>query len=362
MKISDAIVIRHRCGHRGKMKSRIIIVGFGFMGRMHARVCQALVARGLDVEIVGIVDPQAESDQAMTELGIRAPRFKSLPEALGRTDASVIDICLPTDLHAVHIQMAARAGKHIFCEKPLALNAKEAEAAVAEAERANVFLQVGQCIRFWPEYEALRQFIQAGDAGKLRRLSLVRRASRPAYSRDNWLHEPSRSKGAALDLHIHDTDFVLHLLGTPRAVDSVGSRQDGAWTYLATHYSYDDVAVTAEGGWDLPAGWGFQMAFQAVFERAVIDYDSGQSPTLRIVRGAEPAQPLAFAKPEVVASGDAGGNISDLGGYYNELAYFYEGLAAGRGPKIATGRQALESLRVVLAEIESAEKQSPVAL
>jgi predicted dehydrogenase len=344
------------------MKSRVIIAGFGFMGRMHARVCQALVARGLEVEIVAIVDPHAESDQAMAELGLRVPQFKSLPEALGGVDATVVDICLPTDLHAAHIKIAARAGKHIFCEKPLALDLQEGGEAVAEAERANVFLQVGQCIRFWPEYEALRQFMQAGEAGKLRRLSLVRRASRPAYSRDNWLHEPSRSKGAALDLHIHDTDFVLHLLGAPHAVESVGNRQDGAWTYLATHYIYDDIAVTAEGGWDLPAGWGFQMAFQAVFERAVVDYDSRQSPTLRIVRGAEPAQPLAFAKPEVAPTGDAGGNISDLGGYYNELAYFYEGLAAGRAPQIATGRQALESLRVVLAEIASAEKRAPVTL
>lgn len=332
------------------------------MGRMHARVCQALVARGLDVEIAAIVDPHNEAGEAMTALGLKVPRFDSLPEALERADAGVVDICLPTDLHAAHIQMAARAGKHIFCEKPLALNVKEAEEAVAEAERNNVFLQVGQCIRFWPEYEALRQFVQKGEAGKLRRLSLVRRASRPAYSRDNWLHEAARSKGAALDLHIHDTDFILHLLGRPRAVSSTGSRQDNAWTYLSTHYLYDNIAVTAEGGWDLSAGWGFQMAFQAVFERAVIDYDSGQSPTLRIVRDDQPAQPLAFAKPEVAASGDAGGNISDLGGYYNELAYFYEGLAAGRAPQIATGRQALESLRVVLAEIESAEKQSPVAL
>ena len=339
------------------MKLRVFLVGCGFMGRMHARVYRALAARGCDVKIAAVVDPFSE---AAAEVGKDVPCVSSLDQALHSFEGNVVDICLPTDLHAIHIQAAVRAGKHVFCEKPLALDLEEARQAVAEAESRGLALQVGHCIRFWPEYQALRHYVQSGQGGALRRLSLLRRAGRPGYSRDGWLHDSARSKGAALDLHIHDTDFILSLLGMPKGVCSAGRKEGKGWTYLSSHYLYDDIAVMAEGGWDMPPSWGFQMAFQAVFDKAVIDYDSRQSPTLHLTGQDEQTKEMPFAKPEVAVAAGAGGNISDLGGYYNELAYFCECLAAGKKPEIATGRQALESLRVTLAEIESAERRDTI--
>ncbi len=348
--------------HPERMELRIIIIGIGFMGQMHARVYRALAATGRAVKVVGVVDSFPGANEAMERLNLAVPRFSSLNEALQALPCDAVDICLPTDLHLEHLRAAARAGKHVFCEKPLALDQKEAEAALAEAEGCGITLQIGHCIRFWPEYQALQRFAEAKQGGRLLRLSLTRRASRPLYSRDNWLHDEARSKGAALDLHIHDTDFALHLLGTPRGVHSVGRKEGKAWSYLSTHYLYDGVMVTAEGGWDLPGQWGFQMAFQAVFENASVDYDSLQAPTLRLTLGDEPSRPLPFPQPEIGDDNGSGGNISALGGYYNELAYFCDCLIAGCKTEIATGRQGLESLHVVLAEIESAEKGAPVLL
>ena len=66
--------------------------------------------------------------------------------------------------------------------------------------------------------------------------------------------------------------------------------------HLFTQYLFDNVAVTAEGGWDLPPQWGFQMAFQAVFENAVIDFDSTASPTLHLTLGKGKRAPMPFAK------------------------------------------------------------------
>jgi predicted dehydrogenase len=340
------------------MKIRVAVMGFGFMGQMHARVYQALPG----VEIAGIIDTFPGVAQLASKLGFKVPVATSLAALLKLTDFNVVDICLPTDLHVRAITAAARAGKHIFCEKPLALEIADAKRALREVKKAGVALQVGQCIRFWPEYQALEHFIKSGRGGKLRSLSLQRRASRPAYSRGNWLHDAKRSKGAALDLHIHDTDFVLHLLGKPKGVHSIGRRQDGAWTHLFTQYLFDNVAVTAEGGWDLPPQWGFQMAFQAVFENAVIDFDSLSSPTFHLTLGKGKRQPLPFAKPTVASAANSGGNISDLGGYYNELAYFCAQLRLGKKPRIATGAQALESVRTVLAEIKSATQKKTVRL
>jgi predicted dehydrogenase len=179
------------------MKIRVAIVGFGFMGRMHARVYQALPG----VEIAGIIDTSPVARTQASELGIRVPFASSLDILLKSSDFNVVDICLPTDLHCEAIIAAARAGKHIFCEKPLALEIAEAERALEEVEKSGVVLQVGQCIRFWPEYQALERFMKSGKGGKLYSLSLQRRAGRPVYSRDNWLLDRKRSKGAALDLH-----------------------------------------------------------------------------------------------------------------------------------------------------------------
>jgi predicted dehydrogenase len=339
------------------MKIRVAIAGFGFMGQMHARVYQSLP----DVEIVGIVDTFRVEAQAAA-MGIKAVVAPSIDALLKAVPFDVLDICLPTDLHGDAIIAAARAGKHIFCEKPFALEVADAERALAEVEKSGVALQVGQCIRFWPEYQALEKFVKSGAGGKLVSLALQRRASRPAYSRNNWLHDAARSKGAALDLHIHDTDYVLHLLGKPKAVHSIGRQEKGAWSHLFTHFIFDDVAVTAEGGWDLPPQWGFQMSFQAIFENAAVDFDFLASPTLHLTLGDGKREPMPIEKPVLASAGDAGGNISDLGGYYNELAYFCGQLRESKKPAIATGRQALESLRTVLAEIQSASQRQTVVL
>jgi predicted dehydrogenase len=333
------------------MPLKVAIVGFGFMGQMHARVYPSLPG----VEIAAIVDPFPATADTSAGMGLRCPHFPSLEALFAGESVDVVDICLPTDMHAEAMIAAARAGKHIFCEKPLALTIEQATRALEEVERSGVALQVGQCIRFWPEYQALEEFVKSGAGGKLVSLGLQRRASAPAYSRENWLHQAKRSGGAALDLHIHDTDFVHHLLGTPRAVHSVGRQQQGAWTRLFTHYLFESIAVTAEGAWDMPPAWGFQMAFQAVFENAAIEYDSRTTPTLHLTLGESPRAPMPFAKPHVEGSGPSTGNLSDLGGYHNELRYFCECLAAQKKPAIATGKQALESLRTVMAEIESLE-------
>lgn len=340
------------------MKTRVAIVGIGFMGQMHAKVYQALP----DVEIVGIVDSFPTAAEAAAKCGITAPVSRSLEELFKSTAVDVVDVCLPTDLHVEAVIAAAQAGKHVFCEKPFALTVADAERALAAVDKAGVHFQVGQCIRFWPEYQALEAFIKSGRGGKLTSLWLQRRASKPGYSQENWLHTNQRSKGAALDLHIHDTDFVLHLFGKPQSVHSVGRKHDGAYSHIFTHYQYDGVAVTAQGGWDYPSKWGFQMAFQAIFENAVVELDSLTSPSLYLTLGNEERQPMPFTKPVVKSTGPSSGNISDLGGYYNELASFIEGVRSGVKPTLATGPQALESLRTVLAEIQSADEKRVVTL
>jgi predicted dehydrogenase len=338
--------------------TRILINGLGFMGSMHA----AAYATIPGASVVGVVDAFPETARARADRAGLAgvPVFATLADALAKTPADIVDICLPTHLHTDACVEALEAGRHVFCEKPLALSLGEIEKIRAARDRSGAFFQVGHVIRFWPEYQAFEAFYRGGSAGRLRSLTLQRRSARPAGA-GNWLADPSRSLGAALDLHIHDTDYLLHLLGTPAAVDTRGIRENGAWNHVFTDYRYEGGPIArAEGGWDYPAKWGFLMAFQAVFEEAAVEFDSNASPTLRLVRaGAEP-EPLPFVSAGGKA--DAGGNVSSLGGYINELAAFVACVASGRAPMVATLEDGAESVRVVLAEIASAEKSAQVSL
>jgi predicted dehydrogenase len=273
-----------------------------------------------------------------------------------------VDICVPTPLHPGYIKKALAAGKHVFCEKPFAATAAEARSLAAAASRAGIKMQIGHCIRFWPEYQALERYHREKRGGRLLSLTLFRRSARPSYSVGDWVNKEALSGGGAFDLHIHDTDYVHHLLGQPKAVTSVGTRDASGWSHLFTTYHFDTMAVTAEGGWNFPQNWGFQMGFVAVFEHAVIEYDSRTSPTLMITEKSRKRRALAFVQPRVGGSNGSNGNISSLGGYYNELRYFVDCMENDRHPEVATPSQAAESVRTVLAEIKSAASGRTVRL
>jgi len=326
------------------------------MGEAHARVYAGIPG----AVIAAVVDAHPDAARKkLPGLGLAAvPVFASLREALASAECDVVDICLPTDLHAEVAVEALRAGKHVFCEKPLALSPDEARRIREARDASGACFQVGHCIRFWPEYQALEKLVRDGEHGRLLSLALQRRVGRPGYSNGNWLNDPRRSLGAAFDLHVHDTDFVLHLLGTPPAVYARGTRDESGWSHIFTDYLYPDVVVHAEGGWNYPSTWGFRMSFQAVFENAAVEYDSAASPTLRITARGEDPRPLPF----VPAGAGIGEHMASHGGYANELIYFLDHVARREAPRISTLEQAAESIRVVLSEMRSAEIGSVVLL
>lgn len=336
------------------------LAGFGFMGSMHAQIYAQL--RG--VRLVGVADPRTDDvREKLRKLGLDVPVYVSLPALLSaRPETQMVDLCTPLDAHEADALFALGSGRHLFCEKPLAPTLAAADRIIAAARTAGVITQVGHCIRFWPEYQALRKYVRDGSGGRLLSLSLSRQSSRPGYTVDNWANNESRSGGAALDLHIHDTDFALALLGSPHAVHSRAVFDYSGPSHIFTVYEYPDVVVTAEGGWNYPRQWGFRMAFQAIFENTCIDYDSGKSPTLTITAGDGATEPLAFEAPSAGESRSGGGNISSLAGYFNELQAFVDCILRGVPPADATLENARASLAVVFAEIESAREQCSIVI
>lgn len=353
---------------------KVAIVGFGFMGQIHAQVYAQLA----NAEVGSVVDTRLEEGKAaLSKLGLDAPVHENLSSLLDSAEIDAVDVCLPTDLHHPVVLEAIGAGKHVFCEKPISTSTTKAEEMVHAARDAGVELMVGHCIRFWPEYLAITEAVAASRAGrevagangssialgKLVSLNLQRFGGRPSYTIDSWIDDEERCHGAALDMHIHDTDYLLHLLGKPDAVFSRGVREKAGWNYISSNFVYPDgPVVSTEGGWLLPPKWGFRMTLKAVFEHAAIDFDNTRDPTLTLTLGDEAPAPMPYPRIAAATGAESDGNISDLGGYYNELEYFVARLEGGKPIETNTGAQALESLRTALAEIESAATGKVVSL
>ena len=321
----------------------VALIGCGFMGRMHRAVYSELKS----VKLTTVFDQHGDRSSRMAEKS-DLEVANSFEAILSDPEVHAVDICLPTHLHAEFSGKALRAGKHVVCEKPMALTVADAEDMIREAKLADRKLMIAQCIRFWPEYVALKEMVDGGEFGKLLSLNLTRCGPFPTWSAEGWIGKEELSGGAALDMHIHDTDFALYLLGKPDSLHSRAVFDDHGPSHIFTTMGFGETIVHGQGGWNLPPGAPFKMAFRAVFERGAAIFDSG--PLTFYPQQGEPWTPDV---PRMAATG-VGGNISDLGGYYFELDYFYNCVKNGEDLAKANPESSAFSLEVCLREIAEA--------
>jgi len=326
---------------------KIGIIGCGFMGKMHVNCFRALQ----DVRVVGVSDIRQDKAKEIANL-VGARVVTDANELINNKEIDAISILLPTHLHKELVIKTAQAKKHIFCEKPLALTVKDAEEMIKETRKKKVKLMIGMVLRFWSEYIEFKRIVDSEIYGKLTTLTCTRLSSRPVFGWDKWYFDPKQSGGAALDLHIHDTDYIYYLLGKPKSVYSLRKRTNKNLEYIYTNYKYKDTVVNAEGGW-VERSFGFVQAIRGVFEDGtVLEYNSKNQPLT--IYGKEKAE-LVNVPESKVNSINTDGNISELGGYYNEVKYWIECLQNDRYPERITPEDAKVSLEIVLKEIKSAE-------
>ncbi|MCE9557768.1 MAG: Gfo/Idh/MocA family oxidoreductase [Armatimonadetes bacterium] len=320
------------------------LIGCGFMGRMHSSVYGTLSQANLKVCC-------AKHPESATKLA--APHGATVETDWKRVvsddNLDAVDICLPTFLHAEVAITALENGKHVFCEKPMALTYEEAEKMAAAAKSSGKKLMIGHCIRFWNEYVTLTELVRSERFGKLLSLNLTRYGEFPSWSSEGWIGKENLAGGAALDMHIHDTDYALHLLGEPTEVKSFGTYDGRGLSQIFTTMAFGKTIVHLEGGWNLPPGTPFKMAFRAIFENGAAIMDG--SPLTLYPASGQPEIPAYQAMGTATGSG----NISDLSGYFHELNYFYNELGTGGNMDKVTPESALLSLKVTLQEIEQAK-------
>ncbi len=338
---------------------KVGLVGYGFMGHMHA---QCYGAAGARVAAVADVEPDRRGE-AEDKLKCRA--FASLAGLLQAAEVDLVDICTPTYLHEELVLEAARAGRNIMCEKPMSLTVAACDRMIKAADRAGVAFMIGQVIRFWPEYQVIKEIIDSGKHGPVEWLSARRLSPPPTWAWQGWLLDPARSGGAVLDLHIHDLDYIQWLLGLPKKVQAAAAPgpQGGLDSVLTLAWEHESGAKSsAEGSLNLSPGFPFNMALLVACEKATIRFDSAASPSLVVYpfEGAAFAPPLP--EPKIGVSTETQGNIGSLGGYYNEIKYYLDCLEAGRKPGVVTPEGARESVRFSLAVAESATTGKVVSL
>ncbi|MEV0440569.1 Gfo/Idh/MocA family oxidoreductase [Streptomyces spectabilis] len=197
-----------------------------------------------------------------------------------------VDVCTPTPTHEELVLAAVAAGRHVVCEKPLALTAADAARMAAAAVAAGVRLHPAHVVRYFPAYAALRAAVVRGDLGRLAVLRLTRAAARPQWA--PWFGDPAQSGGVLMDLMVHDIDIARWIAGD---VVRVYARTRGA--ELATGTPAEVVTATAvlthasgaishvNGLWGLP-DQPFRTTFRVAGSDGLLHHDSAAAPGFRI--------------------------------------------------------------------------------
>ena len=342
--------------NRSNRKVNVAVVGLGFMGVTHIKTYQQLktarivaVCDAVRLPVNGILPGVAGNitGSGALDLGRDVKVYRELADVLADPEVELVDLCVPTTLHPAQAIAALKAGKHVLCEKPLALNSALARKIVQASQSAKGLFMPAMCMRFWPGWCCLKEVVAKKPFGKILAARFRRMSPMPTWSKATYSNA-KLTGGALLDLHIHDTDFVQFLFGRPASVFAAGVTRGGnSIDHVVTQYNYPGgPAVYAEGGWLLFGN--FNMSYTVLCERATLDYDLSRGADALVIT--EQGKAARVVKP-------AGGD-----GYSGELSYMLEAVLTGKAPKVVTAQDALSAVEICEAEAKSVKTGKVVAV
>ena len=337
-------------GSRQNTKVTVAIAGFGFMGRTHygnwkklkgakvVAICDSNLAQ-LKNKVKGNV---GDADGSTDFSGIEV--YSDFDEMLAKCGCDLVDVTLPTPLHPQMVEAALASGRHVICEKPMAIDARTCDAMLVAVGRAKGKFMVAQCLRFQAEHVYVKRLIDSGRYGSVVSADFARVSMTPGWGAGggkSWFLDEGKSGGVALDLHIHDTDLVNWWFGRPESLTSRELRRaDGVGMHIATSYAYPDKVVNAVGSWVDAPSFVFEASFRVVFERAVVVCDTRRTPSFVVY----PAKGKPFTP-----------KFRNADGYFNELKAFLEWTRSPSAESPFDAHAARDSVAIVDAERESAK-------
>jgi len=322
---------------------KIAFAGTGYINKIHARA-----ARNCNLELAAVVNHKPESmAHFAADFGI--PRqYATVEEMLADGSVDALVVSTPNYLHAPQTIAALEAGVHVMVEKPMSMNAAEAEQMCAAAEKSGAALMVAHCWRFDPDARWLKE--QTGKLGKIIRTKGY--GVHKHWGPSGWFTQKEFAGGGAMaDMGIHALDTVRFLLGDPQPV-SVYAR-------IGTYYKDFDVDDTGvvivnwedgvtsyiESGWWQPHSDGAEAATQLYGTQGF-----GQLFPTRLE--------LPDTKDGTVETLESGFDFPreshmPQSMYDAQMAYFIECIQTGQKP-VPGGAEGLVNMQVVDAAYESA--------
>jgi predicted dehydrogenase len=344
-------------------------IGIGLIGA--GGIAQAVHIPGYqkldNVEVRAIADPFEKARQGAAQKFDIPHVYEDYGEMLKRDDIHAVSVTTPNSLHAEATIAALEAGKHVLCEKPLAMNAKEGEAMVAAAKKANRKLMCGYHFRFTPQVQTLKRFAERGAFGKMyyARTQALRRRGIPGWGL--FISKEKNGGGPLIDIGVHMLDSTLHVLGFPKPIavsgqtyQMFGKRSDvvgllGQWDYK--NFTVEDFAVAQirfEGDLTLTLESSFaanieesdKMTFQIFGDKGGASYNP-------LKMYSEENKTLLDITPVYLP-----GNVQP---HAEEIKSFVQSIVDDT-PVYTPGEEALEVTRIIDAIYESSDKGREITL
>jgi predicted dehydrogenase len=279
---------------------RLGVAGVGGMGQTHLR--NYLRIGDVKVAALADIDPERrgkvlkgaevnlqDNAQQLDVGDVRS--YGHYREICRDKELDVLSVCLPTDLHADASIRAMEAGKHVFCEKPMAIKITQAKRMLAAAKANGRTLMIGHVLRFWPAYVKADEMIRSDKFGQPIAVQFCRFGAMTGGG-TSWFQDPARSGGATVDMHIHDVDTAIWWWGRPDRMQASGAVRLNCANVVHSRWAYKngpDVQMT--GFWDI--GTRFNFTFRVIFPDATIFYDFREDSLQLITQGHVEKIPVA---------------------------------------------------------------------
>ena len=307
---------------------KVAMLGMGGISGAHRNAWKQFE----DAVVIAVCDIRPEKADAAAE-DMNAKAYYSYEEMAANEEFDILDICLPTYLHADYAVKALNEGKHVLCEKPISLKIEDVQRVYDAAKKNGKNVMIAQVVRFWREYLILKDAYDTGKYGKLLSGRMTRLGNTPATSWDNWMRDPERSGMVPFDLHIHDLDFMIYAFGKPEKMTRFRAG-NATQDYFEAIYQYPEFFVSAEAAW-FDCGYRFQSAFRFQFEKAVLEFKDG---ALTIYQ--KDGETINMNDENT----DGDGYVPKTNAYFEEIRYFVDCVKAG----VPCDKVKAEELKTVL--------------
>ncbi|MDR0657186.1 MAG: Gfo/Idh/MocA family oxidoreductase [Treponema sp.] len=332
----------------------LCLIGAGRAGMIHARNYSSGIPGS---RIVAVSDTLEESARkAADELGINQV-YTDYREALRKSGADAVIVMTPTKFHRDIVTAAAEAKKHIFCEKPMAMNREECQAMIGAAEEAGVILQIGFMRRFDANFRRAKEMVDSGSIGEV---VSVKSQTRGPSTPQEWMYDIAKSNGPLAEVNSHDIDTLRWFTGSEAAslyAIAGNFRSDAARSLYPDFYDTVLMNVTMKNGMlgNIDGAQGVQYGYDAQVDIL------GTCGSIRI-GGLQGSSALLYSK-EKTFRGDTVKSWTNLfrEAYMEEDISFVTSIREGRAPEVS-GIDGMMAVEIVRAGNESIREKKIVYL